>query len=297
MSSKSSNLFEHAQIAMKHLNFFIIVVAAIFSSGSINSYRATSLFNGKDLTGWDVYIGPAYDTLTKQFAGEPLGLNNDPLKVFSVVSEDGKPAMRVSGERFGGISTVKEYKNYHLRLEFKWGKLKWHPKGNAKRDSGLLYHAVGEHGADGGFWMRSQEFQIQEGDCGDYWGVAGGIADVPAVSLSDKKFIYTPGSPLLSFSEKGPNGRNCTKNPDGEKPTGQWNIIDLYCFGDTSVHVVNDKVTMILYNSRQAEQQGELPLKSGKIQLQSEGAELFYRNLVVEEINAIPKKIREHDKK
>jgi hypothetical protein len=157
MSSESSNLFEHATITMKRLNFFIIVVAAIFSSGSINSYRGTSLFNGKDLTGWDVYIGPAYDTLTKQFAGEPLGLNNDPLKVFSVVSEDGKPAMRVSGERFGGISTVKEYKNYHLRLEFKWGTLKWHPKRNAKRDSGLLYHAVGEHGADGRFWMRSQE--------------------------------------------------------------------------------------------------------------------------------------------
>ena len=37
---------------------------------------------------------------------------------------------------------------------------------NAKKDSGLMYHAVGPNGADGGNWMRSHEFQIQEGDKG-----------------------------------------------------------------------------------------------------------------------------------
>jgi hypothetical protein len=280
---------------MRQPTVLLIAVVAILCTGSMRpAFRSTVLFNGKDLTGWDVYIGRPFDTISRKFSGEPLGLNNDPLKVFSVVTEDGKPAIRVSGERFGGISTLQEYKNYHLRLEFKWGELKWHPKRNDKRDSGLLYHAVGSHGADGGFWMRSQEFQIQEGDCGDYWGVAGGVADVPAVKVGDKKFVYTPGSPLMPFSEKGPNGRNCTKNPDGEKPTGQWNVIDLYCYGDTSAHIVNGKVTMILHNSRQLQDASETPLTSGKIQLQSEGAELFYRNLVVEEINAIPQKILRH---
>jgi len=253
--------------------------------------RSITLFNGKDLSGWDTYIGPPYDTVQKKFTGTAPGLNNDQLKVFSVVAEDGKPALRVSGERFGGISTTGSYKNYHLRLEFKWGKSKWHPKRNDKRDSGLLYHAVGNHGADGGFWLRSQEFQIQEGDCGDYWGVAGGIADVPAVRHGEKKFVYAPGSPLLTFSEKGPNGRNCIKYPDAEKPYGQWNVIDLYCSEGTSVHVVNGKVTMILYNSRQAEGDKEMKLTEGKIQLQSEGAELFYRNLLLEEIKAIPKEL------
>ena len=277
---------------MRRLKSSLIAVVALLCTCSFTlPLRKTTLFNGKDLTGWDVYIGPAYDTIAKKFTGAPLDLNVDPLKVFSVVTEDGKPAIRVSGERFGGISTVSSYKNYHLRFEFKWGKLKWHPKRNEKRDSGLLYHAVGEHGADGGFWMRSQEFQIQEGDCGDYWGVAGGVADVPAVKTGDKKFVYTPGSPLLSFSEHGPNGRNCTKNPDAEKASGQWNVIDLYCFGDTSIHVVNDQVTMILFNSRQSEGGKEVPLTGGKIQLQSEGAELFYRNLVVEDIKSLPKKL------
>jgi len=271
------------------------LIALVILSGLTNavSYKpkVVTLFNGKDLNGWDTYVGPAYDTALKKFNGPPLGINTDPNKVFTVRKEDGKGAIRISGEKFGGISTQQSFENYHLQLEFKWGSLKWHPKRNAKRDSGLLYHAVGTHGADGGFWMRSQEFQIQEGDCGDYWGVAGGIADVPAVKQGENKFVYTPGASLMTFKEKGPNGRNCVKFPDAERQTGEWNVIDLYCFGDTSVHVVNGKVTMVLFNSRHSENGQEVPLTKGKIQIQSEGAELFYRNLWLEKITAIPQSL------
>src|SRR6185295_750048 len=45
----------------------------------------TRLFNDKDLSGWDTYLGPAYDPVAKEFAGAPLGLNNDPEHVFSTV--------------------------------------------------------------------------------------------------------------------------------------------------------------------------------------------------------------------
>lgn len=242
-----------------HIFLTILFLVLLTSYSSFIAVRQQSLFNGKDLSGWDTYVGPAYDTIQQKFIGSRVGLNRDPEHVFSVVEEDGQPAIRISGEKFGGISTQQSFKNYHFQLEFKWGELKWHPKKNAKRDSGVLYHAVGEHGADGGFSMRSQEFQIQEGDCGDYWGVAGGIADVPAIKRDDKKFIYSPGSPLLTFSEKAPNGRNCIKSPDAEKPSGEWNIIDVYCYGDTSVHVVNGIVTMVLYNLRQVDGQRENP--------------------------------------
>jgi hypothetical protein len=55
--------------------------------------------------------------------------------------------------------------------------------------------------------------------------------------------------------------------------------------------MVNGVVTMILHNLRQSQANGEVPLTGGKIQLQSEGAELFYRNIWIEEIEYIPKKI------
>jgi len=136
--------------------------------------------------------------------------------------------------------------------------------------------------------MRSHEFQIQEGDCGDYWGCGGAFASVPAKKRGDDKFIYFPGSPLLTFRDKGPNGRNCTKRSDPEKPYSEWNTIDLYCYEDTAVHMVNGEVVMVLYNLRQPEGTGDKPLAKGKIQIQSEGAEVFYRSLAVEQLSGLP---------
>ena len=94
---------------------------------------------------------------------------------------DGAPAIRISGEIYGALTTRAEYENYHLRFEFKWGEQRWPPREQAVRDSGCCYHAVGPHGASYGFWMRSFEFQIQEGDCGDFYSLAGVIVDVEAV--------------------------------------------------------------------------------------------------------------------
>ena len=243
------------------------------------------LFNGKDLTGWDTYLSFSH----KEGADKtPYGLNNDPEQIFTVVKEDGQPAIRVAGDVGGGISTWKEFENYHLSLQFKWGEaMPW--KTRKKRDSGLLYHAVGPHGVAGGHWMRSQEFQIQEGDCGDYWGVAGGIFDIPATQKDKNTWVYDKEADRVTFKEKTPIGRHCDKNPDGENPTGEWNTLELYCLGSTSVHVVNGVVTMVLYNSRQGlEGEVETPLTKGKIQLQSEGAELFYRDVKIRKITSMP---------
>ncbi|HYG19927.1 MAG TPA: DUF1080 domain-containing protein [Ohtaekwangia sp.] len=167
---------------MRNCIFCFMAVMTLFTSCKRTKPEGKSivLFNGTDLQGWDTYLGPSFDTVQHKRDTIPLGLNHDTLNVFSVVQLDGGPVLRVSGERFGGISTHQDFANYHLTLEFRWGKKKWPPKDSSKRDSGILYHAVGDHGADFGFWMRSQEFQVQEGDCGDYWGVAGGIFDIPA---------------------------------------------------------------------------------------------------------------------
>ena len=249
-----------------------------------------TLFNGKDLSGWDTYLGP--ETTEAGEPGQPFGLNNDPRQVFQVVEVEGAPALMISGEIGGGISTVAEYENYPLTMEFKWGiAMPWASR--PKRDSGVLYHAVGPHGVDYGFWMRSQEFQIQEGDCGDYWGVAGGIFDIPSIQNGAGDYVFNRAGTLHTFEDGRETGRHCIKDPDAEKPSGEWNSIDLYVSADTSVHVVNGQVTMILYNSRQAGEGGALPLTRGKIQIQSEGAEVYYRNIRLQPIDMIPDQILE----
>jgi hypothetical protein len=246
------------------------------------------LFNGKDLTGWDTYIGPDLDDNGKPITGTPIGLNNDPRHVFTIVKDNGENIIRISGENWGAISTKEEYENYHLQLQFKWGALLWGQKKGKKKDSGLLYHSVGKYGADYGAWMRSQEFQIEEGNCGDYWGVAGGMADMPAIKKSETEYVYSPQGTLMVFSQDSPQSRHCIKQGDGENPTGQWNTVDLYCHGDTSIHVVNGKVMMVLYHNRQLENGKELPLIKGKIQVQSEGAEVFYKQIKIQPIDRLP---------
>ena len=139
--------------------------------------------------------------------------------------------------------------------------------------------------------MRSQEFQIQEGDCGDYWGVAGGIQDIPAIKKSDSEYIYHPDGQLYTFKDKTKTGRFCMKAGDAEKPSGEWNTLDLYCHADTSVHIINGKTVMVLYHSRQLEGGQELPLTKGKLQIQSEGAEVYYRQIKLQSINSIPKEV------
>jgi hypothetical protein len=245
------------------------------------------LFNGRDLTGWDTYLGPPFDS-TGNKAGEPIGLNRDPFHVFSISKDNGENVIRISGEYFGAIITTREYTDYHLRFMFKWGKTTWPPKKGKKRDSGLLYHSVGPLGADGGFWMRSQELQIQEGDCGDYWGVAGGSEEIKAIRKSDSEYVYNPAGQLYTFNAFSKVGRRCIKSPDGELPSGQWNVVDLYTHGDTSIHVINGKTVMVLTHSSQMDNGKLVPLVRGKIQVQSEGAEVFYKNIKILPIKFIP---------
>jgi hypothetical protein len=257
-----------------------------------------SLFNGKDLSGWETFLGKPHPTVDvhgvpRNATGEylqALGIDTDPQGVFSVVDIGGAPAIRISGEIYGALTTRREFGDYHLRFEFRWGEKRWPPRANAIRDSGCCYHAVPPHGASYGFWMRSCEFQIQEGECGDFYSLAGVIVDAEAVRLnpSDPKseFVYTPGAPPLVGHTK-----RIVKSGTYERPRGEWNTLELYCLGQRSVHVVNGEVNMRLSGIRQPAGSAALPLPRGRIQLQSEGAEVFYRNLSIRTIRDLPREI------
>ncbi len=260
-----------------------------------------SLFNGKDLSGWDTWLGRPHPSvegldLKKDDKGqytEPVGLNKDAKKVYTVVAGDGGPAIRISGEIFGALTTKNEFENYHLRLEFKWGEKKWPPRDKAVRDSGILYHCVGPHGAQGTYWMQSQECQVQEKDCGDYWSVGGAIVDVEGERKDGKGPVhYRKGGMAFTIPRERELGNRIIKAADHEKPSGQWNTIEVLCVGGASVHVVNGKPVMVLTNSRRKVDGKEVPLTKGKIQIQSEGAEVFYRNIAVKKITAIPEGLK-----
>jgi hypothetical protein len=285
---------------MPHALAFALAVSVLSPNGStvvaqeavttLQPGQWTQLFNGKDLTGWDVYLGPKMDDKGQKMPGTASGLNKDPEHVFSVAQADGTPAIRVSGVIGGGISTVKSYENYHLRLQMKWGT--GNPWKRAVPDSGVLYHAGGEHGLDGDFWMRSFEYQVMPGMTADLITILGCVADVPSAPTADGKgFVYDPKGQVRTFSRetKVPNsGGRVARLPSFKNPETDWSTLEIYTVGQTAVHVVNGQVVLEVHNTRLYENGATRPLTSGKIQIQSEGAEVFYRNIEMTPITALP---------
>jgi hypothetical protein len=296
--------------------FGAVTVGALGAAVSPKAVRAqqqaapawTSLWNGKDLTGWTTWMQRPEPTsnvpgLQKNANGrytEPIGSGRDPLEVFTVAQNvDGRPAIRISGECFGELRSTRAFQNYHLKFQFKWGEKKWPPRDGAttQRDSGLLYHVHAEPGAEGRTWARSIELQIQERDVGDLYAVGSAIAvrakwQPGAQPGAAGTYIYDPNGTWTYFSQiAGQTGR-CVKSPDAENPSGQWNTVELVCFGPDCIHIVNGKVVMRLYSPMRID--GPLPttVTSGGIILQSEGAEVYYRDVEFRSITAIPEEYR-----
>lgn len=210
--------------------------ALIPSAKAQDSAGVIQLFNGKNFEGLYTFIPDE-------------GKNKDSLGVFKVMPDG---TLYASGQKFAFVSTDKEYDNYRLRCEFKWGQKKWPPRENAVRDAGILYHCVGPDKV----WNKSLELQIQEGDTGDMW-LTGGEGGAPSLTVLGK--TYTGG--------------RVVKWADYEKPHGEWNSTVVEARGDKITHWVNGKVNLVGTDAS---------LTRGRINFQSEGAEVYYRNITLE---------------
>jgi len=261
----------------------------------------TPLWNGTDFDGWTTWMQrpePSSEVpgLKRDADGkytEPIGSGRDPLKVFTIVRDvDGRPAIRISGEVFGELRSTRSFKDYHLKLQFKWGSKKWPPrdKPETARDSGLLYHVHAAPGEGGRTWARSIELQIQEHDVGDLYAVGSAIA-VRAKRRAGTQppvYDYDPTGEWTFFSQSQGSSGRCIKQPDNEKPSGEWNTVELIAFGEDAIHIVNGKVVMRLHGPVRIDSDLPTSVTSGPIILQSEGAEVFYRDIQVRSITAVP---------
>lgn len=284
----------------------ILILISILSCQSNNKKKDNEnewipIWNGIDLTGWHSYLATPYNLEIDSEGNtiEPFGIDNDPLEVIKVIETDQGNAIRISGVAWGMIYTKKEFKNYHLKLKVKWGEDMHRPRENGPRDSGLLYHGFGEPGS-AYFWMNSQELQIQQGDMGDYWPVGNVEIDIPSIPYDDKYYIFKADADLRAYysakiletsSQDSLAKRRVFKAFDAEKSHGQWNDVELIVFGDSSIHVVNGKVVMRLFNSRTMS--NKQPLNSGKIILQSEGAEVYYKDIYIKKLQEIPEEFKQ----
>jgi hypothetical protein len=255
-------------------NLFPLVLIFFFISGL---HAQKPLFNGRNLKNWDIFLGSPIGGF------EDLAKKATPESTYQIVELDGQKMIHISGEIFASLATKAEYGNYHLHLEFKWGE-----KVYGTRNSGLLYHSFGPFGVAFGTWMACIEHQLWQENLGDTYLMGATACETKTIKSDDgKNYIFSPEGSNTAFSETD-NGRSIKKAKDAEKPIGEWNTIDLYCFGQTSVHVVNGQVVMVNTNCSKIENGKKLPLTKGKIQLQSEGGEFFVRKMEIEKIKEIP---------
>ncbi|MBA2597847.1 MAG: DUF1080 domain-containing protein [Chloroflexia bacterium] len=243
------------------------------NSGNTSPSKTINLFNGKNLDGWYTFI-------------KDRGRDTDPKKVFTVDSGQ----IRVSGEEYGCITTQKEYGNYKLTAEFRWGKKTFAPRTNNARDNGILLHSTGKDGGSGGIWMHSIECQVIEGGTGDFI-VVGDESEKFALSAtvsSEKQgesYVFAPQGDTVTIyggrinwvgrdpewkDVKGFRGKN-----DVEKPVGKWNRIEC---------IVRGNEITILLNGKLVNHAIRVKPSKGRIQIQSEGAETFFRRIDLEEL-------------
>jgi len=260
------------------ISFIFILLFPITMEEHISDYsdspgkkKRTStihLFNGSDLSGWYTYL-------------QESGKNSDPKKVFTVKDK----IIRISGEEWGCITTNDEYENYTLLVEFKWGGGTCEPRLDKARDSGVLLHSVGEDGASSGIWMQSIECQVIEGGTGDFIVVGDGsenfsISSPVSAEKQGGSYIFKPDGNLFTINErrinwydrdpdwkdvKGFRGKN-----DVEKPVGEWN--KLKC-------VVQDGEISNYLNGILVNRAVNVKPGKGRIQIQSEGAEILFRKI------------------
>ncbi|MBN2262583.1 MAG: DUF1080 domain-containing protein [Prolixibacteraceae bacterium] len=248
-------------------NLLIIAIIVLLSASCKTEQNFEQLFNGENLNNWDLFIGNQ-----NQF---------NATDIFSVVNVNGEQLIRISGEVNGSLATKQSFENYHLRLVFRWGE-----QVSSKRNSGLLYHSFGDFGAAFGVWMANIEFQMMHQNLGDTYLMLNTTCETNARNEGDTYFFDTNAKPV-QFGQHAA-GSSIKKSTDHEKPLGQWNTLDLYCLGNTAIHVVNGQIVMQnnktgIYIDEKIE-----ALSSGKIQIQSEGAELFIKSVEIRNIDQLP---------
>lgn len=257
-------------------HFLVLALSIVLLSACEKPWQ--ELFNGENLEGWDTYIGTPLNGF------EELHKNATTNKVFKVVESDGEKLIHISGEVNGSLATVDTFSNYHLELVFKWGEQVF-----TQRNSGLLYHSFGDFGAAIGTWMTNIECQLMHDNLGDTYLMNNTVCETKTIK-TDAGLTFSPNGDLTQFG-KDFNGPGIKKATNAENALGEWNTVELYSLGRTTVHVVNGKTVMINTNTGIFENGEIQPLKSGKIQIQSEGGDLYIRSVRIKPIKEIPAEI------
>jgi len=200
--------------------------------------RPTSLFNGRDLSGWHVDV-PAADTSPR--LRSPFLVRNGMLVTL--------------GEPRGHLITDSSYSNYRLEVEYRFP--------GAPGNAGVLVHASTPRALYAMF-PRSIEVQMESGNAGDFWCI---LEDIRVPDMERRR-----GPRAEWGTTEGKARRILNLTDHSEKPLGQWYRMVIEAVGRTLKVWVNGD----LVNAG-----SDATADHGRIALQSEGAEVEFRKLLL----------------
>ena len=275
------------------------------SSGASQNARINLLDD--DLSRWYKWLGVPHFSVKGLPEGTPKGDGldgiplgrQDPKNVFKITTLDGEKVLSISGEIHGGLITKQEYENYHLRAEYKWGEKKHLPRPLTRpRDSGILFHLTGTN--EDAYWsafMMGLEYQVSEATTADllFMGNKNStlipVVDGRAFENSEgNRWDVNPPFKRVGGVGSDPKFR---RSENYESPHTDWTTVEIYTIGSSGVYLVNGRVVNAFRSAGIPQPNNTIkPLTRGKIQIQSEGAEIYYRNISIQTISEIPAGIR-----
>ena len=228
------------------------------------------LFNGKNWDGWNLKIRSGDAEMAKKV----YAIDNGIIHVFKDFP-DSTELNTGKNDTHGLFYTKKKYSKYVFRFEYKWGKKIFNNFNQFQYDAGCYYHVY-----DDAIWPQGIEYQVRydhtknKNHTGDYW--ASGTS-FQWYASADGTFLLPKDGGKKQPIKKGEHLAlaNATYNSLNDK----WNKCEIIVMADKySIHKLNGKIVNMATDLSQSE---------GIIGLQSETAEIYYRNLEIKEFDEV----------
>ena len=203
---------------------------------------------------FDVYLSYRGDQIMSVLKGtapadlKPVGLNPPGQNVFTMIEQDGKPVLRISGEIYGCATTQAGVLELPLPRQLQVGREEMgaaahRAQGFRNPLSQPRRRSASTTGSPGRCRRSSRSSSTASANTGRQATSAFDIrADPKAPGAEAPK--WNPHAPWMAFS--GSNN-HALAGSDEDRP-GEWNTLELVCFEDDCVHIANGKVVMALAN-------------------------------------------------
>lgn len=250
-----------------------MLIVAFTCVGAPKKYKDskfTTIFNGENLDGWYLKIRSGDEELAKKIFAVEDGM----IHVFN----DEFPDKYELGKRdtHGLMYTNKKYSRYILRFDYKWGHKIANNYSQYQYDAGCYYHVINDR-----IWPDGIEYQVRYNDITDQNHTGDFYIGPKAVFnwYADSEGFYLPKEEggVLTPKPKNTSMHKARKDTEFNGLNDKWNECEIIVMADEyTIHKLNGKIINLAT---------DLYYTEGVIGLQSETAEIYYRNIRILEFD------------